>query len=268
LTAPPRPGDLGLDFSELLANNCVAFDLKGFDPGVRLLYNAGSDDLPARSSSTVVFGVAGTDDLVLSPSDPGYDQSVGYVSTLPAILGNLTASTGAFVDVGWGLKSTFANGGINNLQVRTIFDTPLSGATLSVSAPTFLIPSDALFKSGRTLFSSNSFVIYQPCFDSFTDVFENDGFDQVNTSNQGSTFNEGRDYLNGISPPNPLPNGADQAINGLDDNSNGMIDDLDERDTSPPINFAMPAIQATIRLEDKQAGVIQQIAVTQSLVNP
>jgi hypothetical protein len=123
-------------------------------------------------------------------------------------------------------------------------------------------------RSGRTLNTGGiNYSVYQPCFDSYTDLFENDGFDQQSALT-GTTFAEGRGYLRGAPPPTPLPTGADRAVDGLDNDGNGLVDDFPERDTSPPMNFAMPAIQATIRLEDKQAGVIQQIAVTQSLVNP
>jgi len=279
-SGPLQFGDAGLAFSESLATNCVAFDLKGFDPNARMLYHAGPDGIVGAGVNPSVFGLSGTDDLVLSPSDPGYDESIRYLvavdgsnAALPPptwlptanqTLANLTASTGCFVDVGWGMKSIFAR----NPAVG-ILTTPLSGRDATG------ITSATLRRSGRALnVGGINYNIYQPCFDSFTDVFENDGFNQFNATT-GTTFIDGRDYLQGIGPPTPIPGGADLGVNGLDDAlvdvttpANGMIDDFDERDTSPPINFAMPAIQATIRLEDKQAGVIQQIAVTQSLVNP
>jgi type II secretory pathway pseudopilin PulG len=287
-TGPLIADDDGLAFSELLATNCVAFDLKGFDPSARLLYHAGPDGNVGAAvppATNGVFGTAGTDDLVLSPSDPGYDDSVGYLvnpATSPSTwtpsgnpLSDMTASMGCFVDVGWGFKSTYSL----NPAISSIFVTPLSGLRVGTTAEPFagaVQPSIAFLKSGRCLLSSYNApfqcLIYQPCFDSFTDVFENDGYDQNQTTlNFGSIFSSTyvpSIFRNGLPPPTPLPPGADQAVNGLDDNNNGLVDEFDERDTSPPINFAMPAVQATIRLEDKQAGVIQQIAVTQSLVNP
>ncbi|MCY2975757.1 MAG: prepilin-type N-terminal cleavage/methylation domain-containing protein [Planctomycetota bacterium] len=287
-TGPLIAADDGLAFSESLASNCVAFDLKGFDPSARLLYHAGPDGNVGTAvppATNGVFGTAGTDDLVLSPNDPGYDDSIGYLinpATAPSTwtpsgnpLSDMTASMGCFVDVGWGFKSTFSL----NPAISSIFVTPLSGlrvGTINDPPANIVQPAIALLKSGRCLLSSYNApfqcLIYQPCFDSFTDVFENDGYDQNQTTlNWGSIFSSTSTmyiYLNGLPSPTPLPPGADQAINGLDDNNNGQVDELEERDTSPPINFAMPAIQATIRLEDKQAGVIQQIAVTQALVNP
>ena len=86
----------------------------------------------------------------------------------------------------------------------------------------------------------------------------------------GTVFVDGKDYIEGTSV-NLMPSTTDLASNGLDDAvsgaTNGLIDDYDEQDSSPPILSAMPAIQALIRLEDVSAGVIQQIAVTHDLVS-
>jgi type II secretory pathway pseudopilin PulG len=261
-TTPAVPGYLGLDFSESLATNCVAFDLKGFDASARLLYHAGADGIVGAGGNPSTFGVSGTDDLVLSPSDPGYDESIRYLVDVDG--SNPATPPSTWLPTG--------NQTIANLTASTavpILTTPLSGRDVTG------VTSGSLRRSGRALNAGGiNYNIYQPCFDSFTDAFENDGFNQFNAT-AGTTFLRGRDYLQGTSPPTTLPAGADLAVNGLDDAlvdvataANGIVDDIDERDTSPPINFAMPAIQATIRLEDKQAGVIQQIAVTQSLVNP
>lgn len=264
--------DEGLSGSEFFALNCIAFDVKGFDPSVRTLYNFGSDKLPGNGPNLTsgILGASGTDDLVLTPSDPGYFLPFIDADYSAFSLQQLTASTGTFVDLGWALKYPPAIS--TALADPDVLATSLSWIQRVGASVGF---STNAFKSGRFRLSSSTIAdIFQPTFDSYIDEFENDGFNQFNAA-FGTTFLLGRDYLQGTAPPTTLPGGADLAVNGLDDAlvdvaalANGIVDDIDERDTLPPINFAMPAIQATIRLEDKQAGVIQQIAVTQSLVNP
>ncbi len=45
----------------------------------------------------------------------------------------------------------------------------------------------------------------------------------------------------------------------------GGPDDITERETLPPITSPMKAVQVIIRVEDKGAGAIQQIAVNHEL---
>ncbi|MDZ4852512.1 MAG: hypothetical protein SGI77_24750 [Pirellulaceae bacterium] len=260
---------------EVIATNCVAFDLKGYDPVARLLYHAGEDGLPNASTGWANLGAPGTDDLVLSPGDPGYGTSdgtsVGYLgASTPATLAQITASQGTFVDIGWNAKTPLMVSSLSTTARLPIKETSLSGFT-------GLKPTDALHKAGRVFgrlddpTMPNYFIalIYQPCFDSYTDYFEHDGFRQGSftsaANNQGTIFYDGRLYLEGLPPSAANRLLADHASNGLDDDSNGLIDDYAEQDSSPPILSAMPTIQALIRLEDKSAGVIQQIAVTQDL---
>ena len=307
-TLDPAVGGLVevLSNEELLATNCIGFDLKGFDPVARLLYNKGADawtdgrtgrngadgagvGVPPGNPATgnwASLGAAGSDDIVVSPSDPGYLSSINYLTavnfgvatTLPAI----TASQGAFVDIGWAYKTPL----VPTLALSSIYRSSLSGTDADATPP---IPSRTLRKSGRVLYNLSASVpptlpptfqiaaqIYQPCFDSYTSAFEHDGFRQwdrvhtttnppINTINQGTVFSNGLYYLAGYNADTSAT-GFDLASNGLDDDTSGIADDEAEQDSSSPIPFPISAIQALIRLEDAQTNVIQQIAVTHDLL--
>jgi type II secretory pathway component PulJ len=248
-----------LDGSEFLAMNCIGFDLKGFDPSARLLYHPGPDDI-AGTGAAATIGSSWTDDLVLSPSDPGYVSALIHPVTSGLTLAQLTASQGSFVDIGWAFKKREDANGAMPATRRVAFVTSLSGFDSPFN------PQLSLLKSGRMRVSPTTppytASIFQPCFDSFTDTFENDGFAQPLTSGSivGAYFENGLQWLQTGQANSPASPNADVSFD--------ITTTTPNTDTSPPINFAMPAIQATIRLEDKQAGVIQQIAVTQSLVNP
>jgi type II secretory pathway pseudopilin PulG len=259
-----------LSNEEVLSTNCIAFDLKGYDPIARLLYHNGSDGIPNPGTGWATLGASGTDDLVLSPSDPGYYDSIASLTgpTPQPTLDQLTASQGAFVDLGWGMKTR-----INAPPATTVVPTltPPSVASIfraSLSGVEGVSPALSLRKSGRVFGAGTGpFIasLYQPCFDSYSEVFEHDGFRQRPTPN-GTIFTDGTDYVS-TTAANLNPAMTDLASNGLDDDSNGLIDDYVEQDSSPPILSAMPAVQALIRLEDSVVGVIQQIAVTHDLVN-
>ena len=58
---------------------------------------------------------------------------------------------------------------------------------------------------------------------------------------------------------------ADHGIDGGDNNSNGVIDEESERDTSPPYRYAIPAIQIKLRVQDATAGTLQELSMVHSL---
>lgn len=249
----------GVTGAEILATNCVAFDLKGFDPSVRLLYHRGVDGVDSSAGVAISsLGASGSDDVVVSPSDPGYGTSVGYITANTATLAQATASQGAFVDIGWALKNP-----LTRSTARTdVFSTNLSLVNASNNY------TAAFQKSGKVAVLGSLFAVFQPSYDSYTDAFEHDGYEQSASGGNGTVFTRGMEWLQGGTPPYGAT--ADRGVNGIDDDMgsglDGQIDDDTEKDSSPPIAAVMPAIQAFIRLEDARAGVIQQIAVTQDLV--
>ncbi len=202
--------------SEVLAVNCVAFDLKGFDPTARLLFHTGVDGTAGGSSSTL--GESGSDDLVLSPSDPGYGSVMQSLSgsSPPYTLSQVTASIGTFVDAGWAFKKEIPYNVANAVEIYR--------STLSGTNSETMIPLTSLFKSGRFHTNGTVYDIFQPCFDTFTSAFEHDGFAQAG-GGQNSTFFGGMDWLQGNAAATASATNADKALNGLDDNGDGQVDD-------------------------------------------
>ncbi len=282
-----NPVTFDIALSEVLASNCIGFDVKGFDATAAHLFHVGADGIPGDQSTTVL-GAPGTDDTIVSGSDPGFAGAVqAYVDDGGANpLQYFIAKQGGFVDLGWSTKTIrsatlYENQTGNNFAWAT-------GAQIGNSWNNFsflhsnlsmtrqfnpgarLLPASlANIKSGSTFFTTNQ-AFYQPRFDTFTSRYETDGYFQETIYDgaipTGAIWRNGQFALlnPGIPPaPNPL---ADFGANGIDDPPYvGGIDDITEQETSPPITTAMPAIQVLIRVQDSGASSIQQIAVTHEL---
>jgi hypothetical protein len=259
---------------EIVASNVVGFDVRGYDGSVQQLASRGTDGIWGASDNQADAGAAGTDDLVVSPSDPGFALQVINNEIVPI-------STGAFVDLCWGRRvlNQFADASLaytipgrvpslNSLppndQRRSLFVTPLSGFE------TYIDPSDNVRKfritdsmrlSGRFRFQIPLINdVYQPTFDTFTDFYESDGNRQLG----GFSANGLVRYGGSASTNNPTP---DQGIDGIDNPPiNGAIDDELELETRPPIVYPMPAIQVKFRIQDVPAGTLQEISMVHDLM--
>jgi type II secretory pathway component PulJ len=275
---------------EILASNIVGFDVRGYDGMATQIASAGvdggwgvsgvDDDMANGTDDAGEAGWPGTDDLVASPSDPGYAVQIATNSVVPL-------NTGAFVDLCWGRRVMYqmnsfsttvpsdtpppnvfvfgAYGGYTNgpsdykSNPRTahfaLWSTPLSGFDPLLAGVLFRELS-SMNRSGR--FNPNAFV-YQPTFDTFTDAYESDG----NRQDLGFSQNG----LIRYSGSNPIPStNADQGINGNDDNGNIAVDDELELETRPPIVYPMPAIQVKFRIQDVPAGTLQEISMVHDLM--
>ncbi len=282
-------------FSEVLATNCIAFDVRGYDATVPVLYHPGRDNLPDTYNTpadAANFGQSGSDDVALTPTDPGYAQAFDAVYTTTAV--NVpfhVAKRGAFVDAGWPLTTRataiYVNNNSPTLGRITTWSSqrasnvhPFLATSLSMTSPEDRYPtglpafSSQAIKSGRAIVDGNNRVrVYQPGFDSFTGRFEQDGYRQFNGicvhGQHQYRFASGRiPNDNSLTPVLPDPD-ADLGANGVDDIVNGNVfggvDDLLEHDATPPVTSPMKAIQVIVRVEDKGASVIQQMAVTHEL---
>jgi hypothetical protein len=236
---------------EIVASNIVGFDLRGYDNSAIQLYTPGVDGTWGNNGNVTDAGAPGSDDLIVGPSDPGY----AFVLENGPIV---QANSGTFVDLAWGSKV------LNQLRNSSQSKYPLviNGTNLSIwsSALSGLEPGsnqavDSLARSGKL---NNTLGIYQPTFDTFTDYYESDG----NLQSLGFSANGMVPY--GLPPSSSNPN-PDGGIDGIDNNSNGVIDEDAERDTSPPFRYAMPAIQIKIRVQDISAGTLQELSMVHSL---
>jgi hypothetical protein len=246
---------------EIVASNIVGFDVRGYDstaiqlyaPGVDGLYGSLTDRDAPIAQKLAAAGERGYDDLIVGPSDPGYavmlkffeDEQNGVI---------IPASTGAFVDLSWGFR---VRNQLRNASGSTYGLSPsgsIWGSALSGFEPISGGVIDSMVRSGKF---STTFSVHQPTFDTFSDYYESDGNAQSN----------------GISENGMVPYGgtavvsttADHGIDGVDNNSTGVIDEESERDTSPPYRYAIPAIQIKLRVQDATAGTLQELSMVHSL---
>lgn len=240
---------------EVVASNIVGFDLRGYDNSAIQLYTPGVDGTWGNNGNVTDAGAPGSDDLIVGPSDPGY----AFVLENGPIV---QANSGTFVDLAWGSK--VLNQLRNSSQSRpvitgtnpSIWGGGLSGLEpLSPQSSNTIQLVDSLSRSGKF---NNTIGIYQPTFDTFTDYYESDG----NLQSLGFSANGMIPY--GLPPSTNNPN-PDRGIDGIDNNSNGVIDEDAERDTSPPFRYAVPAIQIKIRVQDVSAGTLQELSMVHSL---
>ncbi len=69
---------------------------------------------------------------------------------------------------------------------------------------------------------------------------------------------------NGVDDNNLL--GPDLATNGLDDNSNGVVDDLAESDAPPPYSVPLRGIQIKIRVYEPDSRQVREVTVVQDFL--
>jgi len=240
---------------EIVASNVVGFDVRGYDstatqiytPGVDGLYGSLTDVNAPIAQKRAAAGERGYDDLIVGPSDPGYAVMLDSGEVI-------AANSGTFVDLSWGFRVvnqlTNASGSTYGLSPSG----SIWGSALSGYEPISGGVVDSMIRSGKY---STTFSVHQPTFDTFSDYYESDGNAQSN----------------GISENGMVPYGgtavvsttADHGIDGFDNNSNGVIDEESERDTSPPYRYAIPAIQIKLRVQDATAGTLQELSMVHSL---
>ncbi len=252
---------------DVLSSDILAFDIKLFDDSVPLIRTVGSDGVDQA-------GAAGSDDLVLSPNDPGYAVALG----LPAAQATVEGS-GDYVDLAWA-KKLVAHGG--SISATTNVWSALSGYSL----PNFLSSnaqnaySDALYKSGAVLRSGTATFVLQPSFDTWTTRYEGDGILQ---SYLGTTFGNvrisGANSLYGISGTdlvNAVPawrqSAIDAATDGIDNNpppgpQTGVgVDDVTEFETAPPFPVDLRGLKIYVRMEDPITRQVKQMSVAKEFV--
>lgn len=240
---------------EIVASNVVGFDVRGYDstatqlytPGVDGLYGSLTDVNAPMAQKMAAAGERGYDDLIVGPSDPGYAVMLKSGEVI-------AANSGTFVDLSWGFRVVNqlinASGSTHGLAPSG----SIWGSALSGYEPISGGVVDSMVRSGKF---STAFSVHQPTFDTSSDYYESDGNAQAN----------------GISENGMVPYGgtavvsttADHGIDGVDNNSNGVIDEEAERDTSPPYRYAIPAIQIKLRVQDATAGTLQELSMVHSL---
>jgi hypothetical protein len=251
---------------DVIASFCVGFDLQAFDPLVPLLYLRGADGLLSG-------GAAGTDDIIVSPSDPGY--TLAMTDSFASNGANL-AGTGAFVNLGWARhvfnEVTTPAALVTGMSNSTLpFESSFSGLSLSNISNGNPPYSDSLYRSGL-FFQNPSFVGAaaqwgQMTYDTWTNAYEVDGILQSDTTR----FAAGNYYSGTLNTTNPVTGAwratADLGRDGIDNNSDGGADDPEEWETSPPFPSPLRSVRALIRMEEPDTRQLFQQTVTVEFVS-
>lgn len=206
---------------DVVMSDCVAFDLKVFDREVPL-YGVGT-------------GAAGTDSMVLSPNDPGYATAISLAPV----------GSGDFVDLGW--YRNVAPLVTNPVPPRLFVG--FSGFRTHGSNSFSL----NLLKSGMVVLGGWSQISY----DSWTTGYELDSRLQGDLA--GSLGPQTGTVQ--LSSTTGARTAVDMGTNGVDDDGNGLIDDLLEWETSAPFPISLPSVQVKIRLEEPDTRQLQQVSV-------
>jgi hypothetical protein len=250
---------------DVIAGFCVGFDLQAFDPQVPLLFLPGGDTVFSG-------GAAGSDDVIVSPNDPGYAAAM-LLNFAPSA--NL-AGTGGFVNLGWmrhvfNEVSTPAPLVTGMTSSALSFESPFSGISVSRlgSARPF---SDSLYRSG--LFFQDSSVVAtasqwgQMTYDTWSNVYEVDGVLQSDTTRfSGPGFLYSGTMQRSSAVGGAWRSIADAGRDGVDNNGNGGADEPEEWETSPPFPSPLRSIKATIRLEEPDTRQLFQEPITVEFVS-
>ncbi|MDE0865108.1 MAG: prepilin-type N-terminal cleavage/methylation domain-containing protein [Rubripirellula sp.] len=241
---------------DLVTNNVLGFDVQIFDPGAALF-----SDNPADPTTPVIQETVG-------PGDAGYRNA------LQAWLNNSVVSKrerGTFVDLGYPVLAGGAMRGWQprrldrrsssdfvftdpNSQLSTVVVSPFSGMR-AVTADPRTAYQDALQRSGRMVTSDQNVVLFQPAFDTYTSAYEKDGFYQGpwNGASKGSLWTT-------LLPGNGSVT-VDRGANGLDDDLQFGVDDVNERETLAPFLNAAKAVRVTVRIENPSLRFVRQSSV-------
>jgi hypothetical protein len=265
---------------EVVSADVVAFDVKGFDASVKQLAHRGSDgewgvafsptggtplddNLDGTANNTAEYNWPGSDDLSLTPSDPGYALQLAQIA-LTGAPSRAISGSGAFVDAGWGGKVFNSNHQTSTTPVRlnaltaahiaNIANFFPSNLSVLDKAGTNLLPADSLKLAGAHYSDPTVHQVYQPSFDTFTTAYDFDG-EQLLRPTSGTGALIGLVWQEGLRRLGfTIAYGAADPVFPL-------------TDTKPPVSGRLPSIQATIRVQDFTAGNLQQISVLQDLNN-
>ncbi len=189
---------------DVMLTDALAFDLRVYDPGAPLYRQPLAG--AANLNDQTAAGV------MLQPGDPGWVNLYGDRDRLPD-------SFGAYVDMGW-----------IPLNPADYFDKTPSSEAPQMPRPIFNYPHQAGWRppfDAKTVDHSIYPFGWPAEYDTWSLHYESDGIDQDNR--------DGDDNLS---------TGADEGTNGLnDDTINPAVDDVGERETSPPYDAPLRGIQ-------------------------
>jgi len=240
---------------DVMLTDALGFDLRVYDPGAPL-FATWKD--PSDQSKGL--------DVVLTPSDPGWrgdpsqDGDGGAyfhkdnMGSANGIGNNNTtfpfAGQGAYVDLGYGYDERFT---------PPAFPTPKYANSFATSGQSWFFERSALPDVlGNQL--APGYAVY----DTWSFHYENDGLNEDDDEVENGVWQTDDHDANGTAS-------IDEGTNGLDDYghySDGTfarlgIDDVGERETTPPYDKPLRGIQAVLRAYERDSRAIRQVRVNQ-----
>jgi hypothetical protein len=183
----------------------------------------------AREGSDVVLtNVVSFDVRVYDSSAPiRSGPTVGLMPDDPGYSGAAVSGTGGYVNLNWGNATS-----------------PLTTGT------TFPQPGVSAFQGLGVSYKNNgTFAFSQPTYDTWSLHYEFNGVNEDNDTNP----------LTG----SPL---IDEGTNGMDDNNNGLVDEAEEAETSPPYPYPLRGIEVRIRCYEPSSRQVRQVTVRHTFV--
>ncbi len=220
---------------DVVLSRVLAFDIKVFDPGAIV-----KQDNTVDNDAT----------LAIQPGDPNYNDFAAPTSVTMAM-------SGAYVDLNWGAAGRatqptisgttpdhhFGGSGNTRSSLHNISLDSSSGNRLFESAPgdfdelydTFPQIPSMLQNPGATL---PNLALRYSYYDTWPFAYEIHGVDR-----------------NGDGIPET---GTNLGTNGFDDNNDGIVDDVDEYETSPPYPVPLRGISITVRAIEEGSRQVRQ----------
>lgn len=263
----PAPSPFGTRYGEdVILTHVLSFDVRVWDPDAALI-----SYFDSTTGQTSLF----------APGDPGYLQTVN--SWITALASSTTtpfsiAGRGAYVDLNYAapMAAYLINGmapptpSLNAVQIQTLKTLTGYQDLNSTKRVWNSFAGPGIINSGLSPYQRLPQVLgalqtdwtgtnYTPdpygtaVYDTGSWHYENDGI------NQGPMIS-GTD------------NGADEGTNGLDDNGDGVVDDLGELEAPPPYfdpirgGYPLRGIQIKIRCFDPDSQEIREVTVVQEFV--
>jgi hypothetical protein len=235
--------------------NVLAFDLRVYDPGAPIF--------ATTKVNTSVSPKVLEPDVVLTPSDPGWldaymhqdNMGSGAIGTNASDNASngatyLYLGQGAYVDMGYGYNARYtppAYPGPPGLPA------PVYAASFSSSTPSWFFEPRGLSDVYGTLLAPG-FAVY----DTWSFHYENNGVNDDESWFDGTNWKAVSTH-----PTQAWRSVIDQATDGLDNSAALGVDDVGERETTPPYDHPLRGMQALIRTYEHDSRAIRQVRVTQ-----
>ena len=235
--------------------------------------------------------------VLVGPNDAGYFEAVFNVNLDPTVATapSIAGPAGGFVDLMYPVQAggSIRGAGILRNDIHTLtkrtailapslqnlfFQTRFSGYSSSASSGSF--PQnypESLFRSGKIISDGAdpaTILVYQPCYDTYTDAYESDGSLQRDATSLTGVGSGTLWWLNNNDGTTPavtiggvsFGDYIDAGANGLDDfGTMTGADNVPENETSAPFVEPLTAIKVSLRVENPITRQIQQLAITEDL---